>query len=752
MKDETTSLKLNMLPVRLTRPSCILPFLPLPKDRKPKEIFTEIYEPEAAARIVWNVRESQIVFIKGIAPEGYSCGKQIYEWTNARNLPKAIIEYAVADYLAQRCEIVWQWIDKRQWGCCAFRPVEGLHFEHIAFEEGIYFRADSSEKAGEYTLVINWRARTLFTKTLENREMRSIANGASVMLAHLEVPDELSRYAGRYCGRVKQISGDNVSVSLPNGETTDIPSSWLKLEPKPENFTTFDRSFPKLAPLVGVTTTRLQLDKTLVGHSRNQRLYKERLAAALEFLFSSGVDTLNLTPAVGQGLEIQIDAAPIRPGTVEGTYPCAFSLPQPEFLYKGDVKHENRKKTDGMVKIGPHGMPPIGKPTYGFLFANRHRPEARKLFAALRDGVGYFRGIQPWFGLPLKNDSVVSVSDFDVAIGSSEADAAQSYANALDAWLKGSHFKPDIFFVVHDRTEQEEETSPYYACKALLLRHGIMAQNVTVDLIDNPSQFQWAASNIALGAFTKLGGTPWTLEPSSTRKSLIIGIGRAERHDPVSRARHKYQAFATCSSSDGRFGFVSVYPEVGEEDLAESLGNAVSAALRQAETLKLPYDSLVIHLTGDLKREEKKAVESAAESFKPNGHTSVCIISVSEDHEIFAISDENPNGTPGRGQVVRLRDDDFLVLTEGIEDLAAARFRSPCSVRVHTRALAKGIDPIPLVAQVYDLSHVNFRAFNGASKPISVLYSTLIAKSLRFQGIADAIAAKPELNNRMWFL
>ena len=113
---------------------------------------------------------------------------------------------------------------------------------------------------------------------------------------------------------------------------------------------------------------------------------------------------------------------------------------------------------------------------------------------------------------------------------------------------------------------------------------------------------------------------------------------------------------------------------------------------------------------------------------------------------------KDSSGIPGRGQVVRLRKDDFLILTEGIEDMTAARFRSPCSVRVHTRALSRGIDPIPLVAQVYDLSQVNFRAFNGASKPISVLYSTLIAKSLRFQGIADAIAANPELNNRMWFL
>ena len=38
-----------------------------------------------------------------------------------------------------------------------------------------------------------------------------------------------------------------------------------------------------------------------------------------------------------------------------------------------------------------------------------------------------------------------------------------------------------------------------------------------------------------------------------------------------------------------------------------------------------------------------------------------------------------------------------------------------------------GVDPLSLIAQVYDLSQVNFRGFNGASKPVSLLYSEAIA-------------------------
>lgn len=747
-------LRLNLLPVQISRPSCILPFLPVPKGKKPKEVYEGLYDEKNAARLVWKPGGSHIVFLRGGAPEGYGCGTQIYEWTDTGGLPRALIEYAISDHLADRCRISFRYIDRKPHGCFALSPVSGKTYEHLIFEEGVYFRADSLEGQRDYVLIVDWCARVRFSKNLDNPEMRDIAVGASVILTDFNPPPDLLRYQNRYLGHVVAVSADTATVRLRNHETRDLPTAWLQIESSTGNLAAFNKKFPQFSPRIGVNITRLQLDKTLVGMTRNQRLHKDRLDAAIRYLFQAGTTNLSLPAPMGQDIEVGIRASPIQPSDKGDAFPKVFTLPQPEFLYRNDAKHETRKKIDGMVKVGPHDPPPILAPRYGFVFASRHRQEARKLFAALRDGAGagYFRGLQAWFGLPLKNDSVVSIGDFEVPVAASDREAAGAYTRALKDWLRSAEVKPDIFFIVHDKTEDEADVSPYYACKALLLSHGIMTQNVTVDLIDNATQFQWAAANIALGAFTKLGGTPWTLEPSSTRQSLVIGMGRAERHDALSRSGKKCQAFATCSSSDGRFGFVSVYPEADASDIAESLGKAANSALCQAEALKLPYDSLVIHLTGDLKATDREAVEAAAKAFKPAEDVPVCVISVSEDSDVYAISDKNLQGIPGRGEVVRLAEADFLVFTEGAEDLAAARFRTPCSVRVRTKSLPTGVDPIPLIAQVYDLSQVNFRAFNGASKPVSVLYSTLLARTLRHEGISEALAANPDLNKRMWFL
>jgi argonaute-like protein implicated in RNA metabolism and viral defense len=107
---------------------------------------------------------------------------------------------------------------------------------------------------------------------------------------------------------------------------------------------------------------------------------------------------------------------------------------------------------------------------------------------------------------------------------------------------------------------------------------------------------------------------------------------------------------------------------------------------------------------------------------------------------------------PARGTCIRIAHSQFLLYTEGMEDLRSAARRTPCSVQIRLRHVPNGVDPLSLVAQVYDLSQVNFRAFNGASKPVSLLYSEIIARALKHEDLASALAKHPELNERMWFL
>ena len=142
----------------------------------------------------------------------------------------------------------------------------------------------------------------------------------------------------------------------------------------------------------------------------------------------------------------------------------------------------------------------------------------------------------------------------------------------------------------------------------------------------------------------------------------------------------------------------------------------------------------------------------AVGEFHPASQVPVCVLSVSEDNDIFVVDDADPMGIPSRGLVVQLRPSEYLLLTEGNEDLGAARFRTPC-LCTRIRRVPEGLDAGALIAQVYDLAQVNFRGFNAASKPaVWDLYSELIARVLRCENVADALAERQELSQRMWFL
>lgn len=722
--------------------------------QRAKEVFPGLYEPEAAARVVSDRKQTHVVFLRGACPPGFKCGRQLYDWTNWRPLAPAMIQQSVGLFLGERYQISEERIaDGGRWASLALRPVAGMNFEHLSFAEGVYFRALRMGSLGDFGLLIDWKSRVSFRNTLAHPDMQQMAEGCSVILRDDTGDSELSRRVGRYVGHVKRVGAD-VELDWFDGTVRRLPSDAVAFEASPRNLARFERFFPKLAPRGGTAATRLVLDKTLTpGGLRNMSVFKDRLKEALAFLAANSQSVVTIPLAADPSRTLTIHAEPMAVGEDASREICSFALDQPSYVFAKGAVEPTRKKIEGLVRLGPFEQPANPKPIFGFIFAEHHREDARRLFSGLRDGTGYFRGLQNWFRLPLKNNQVISVSGFETSASETAAESAAHYASALRDWLAATPTpRPDLFFVLHDKTEREEETSPYYACKALLLEHGIMTQNVTADLVHNSKQFEWAAGNIALATFSKLGGTAWTLEPSSKRRSLIIGIGRTEVHDPTSRFRRRYQAFATCISSMGKFGFVSVYPVAGRDELRGTLEGATRSALEQAERLDLQYDSLVVHLTGDLPRDEIQAVEKAASEYKSVKSAVVCVIAVSDRADLFAVSSENPGGVPSRGQLVRFADDRFLLYTEGVEDLRTARNRVPGSVQISLRHVPEGIDEMALIAQVYDLSQVNFRGFNAASKPISLLYSDLIARFLRSEDVSTALLRNPELNSRMWFL
>jgi argonaute-like protein implicated in RNA metabolism and viral defense len=409
--------------------------------------------------------------------------------------------------------------------------------------------------------------------------------------------------------------------------------------------------------------------------------------------------------------------------------------------------HNDRMR--GMITFGPYRT--LSRPpTLAFVFPEGYRDAANQLYLGLRNGVGPFPGIQNLFRVKLERDQVQAVTGFSLPNRHNHHDSALRYKNAVENWVQNEKFVPDIFINLHPRSMGWEEDSPYAATKAVLLKDGLLSQNVTFDLLSSSNQFQWAIANIALAIFVKLGGIPWVVNRPGAADEVVIGMGRSESFDVRTRARERTIAFTTCLRSNGIYEFSNFGRACStQEELLQELKSTLRQTLAKLQQ-GMPTKALTIHFPKEFSFEERETCRSVLTS-EPHTFEHVEFVKVSEEERFFAIDDEMPDYVPRRGTCIRLSSTNYLLYTEGSEERQGWLSRHPSAVRIsHERNEGSGLDTRNVVSQVYDLSLTNWRAFNAQSHPVSILYSNLISRILRSAGL-DFVGGHG-IENRMWFL
>ena len=429
----------------------------------------------------------------------------------------------------------------------------------------------------------------------------------------------------------------------------------------------------------------------------------------------------------------------------------------PNYLFSPtDRTHVYMDKLRGLQKYGPYQR--LNKaPQLGFIFPKGDNETANALYRALRMGVGLFHGMPEVFKMAIDRKHVFSVGEFTIREEFNDHDAARAYVDAIADWADKRNLQPDLLFTIHRKTPAWEDGSPYYACKAALLQRGLLSQSVTTDLMRNPTQFEWAAANIALQSFVKLGGVPWVIGRRSDKHQIIIGVGRAEAMDPQTRKRTRAIAFTTCLRSDGTFKFATVGKAVDRKEYLNELGKAVSGAIQRAQSEEeMPLEMISIHLPKEFGREEREQVETALRSIEQATLPAIHVLKVSDEDRFFLVDDAHEMGLPSRGTCVRLSHRDYLLYTEGREEKLVWRNRTPTALRIrHYEGDKRGtrLAVLPeLVSQVFDLSQANWRGFNAVSRPVSILYSELVARVLAHGQTGVPLVPSQDLENRLWFL
>jgi argonaute-like protein implicated in RNA metabolism and viral defense len=427
-------------------------------------------------------------------------------------------------------------------------------------------------------------------------------------------------------------------------------------------------------------------------------------------------------------------------------------LTKPRFRFSPDSPAAvSDDRLRGMVKFGPYKRV-TEVPRIGFVFPDGYRDAANSLYLALRNGLGLFKGLPSVFKVPLEKTQVVPITGFKLQNRFDHHDSALRYRDAIRNWITAESEMPDIFVNLHPKSMAWDEDSEYSATKAALLQEGLLSQNVTLELIQNSAQFEWAVANIALGLFVKLGGIPWAIDRSDSEGEVIIGMGRSESYDPRTRERQRAIAFTTCIQSDGVYQFGTFgRPCTDQKSFMQELESTLRLSIKRVCSERTATRALTLHFPKDFSREERQLCEVVAADAAQN-ISRIEFVKVTQEDRFFAIDDETRDDVPRRGTCIRLSKSDYLLYTEGSEERQPWVNRPPSAVRIrhYRNGTEAGLATRDVIGQVFDLSLSNWRAFNAVGYPVSILYSHLISQILQK---ADFSKLKSEnLTDRMWFL
>lgn len=411
--------------------------------------------------------------------------------------------------------------------------------------------------------------------------------------------------------------------------------------------------------------------------------------------------------------------------------------------------HDDRLR--GIIRFGPYRKIDKPAPRLAFVFPDGSRDAANALYLALRNGIGAFKGLPSVFKIPLERDQVAAITGFTLRNRHDHHDCAQRYRDAIQSWIQTTRETPDLFINIHPRSMTWEDDSAYAATKAALLKEGLLSQNVTFDLIQNSTQFEWSAANIALGLFVKLGGIPWAVNRPNAETEIVIGMGRSESYNPRTRERERVIAFTTCLQSNGIYQFANFGRAcAAHENYLPELERTLHLTLSRVQGMRPQPRTLTLHFPKDFNFEErelcKKAVAAANASFQR-----IEFVKITEEDRFFAIDDESPDQVPRRGTCIRLSKTDSLLYTEGSEERQPWANRPPSAVRIrHFSEQLTDLATRDVIGQVYDLSLSNWRAFNARGFPVSIYYSELISRILRKADLSQVQGAL--IQDRLWFL
>lgn len=357
------------------------------------------------------------------------------------------------------------------------------------------------------------------------------------------------------------------------------------------------------------------------------------------------------------------------------------------------------------------------------------------------------------------------------ARGARAADYSAACREAIAAATNGGFaWNLAIVQIDQDFKGLSDALNPYYATKAIFLKHRVPVQEITVETMSFANQqLVFALNNMSVATYAKIGGIPWLLKsPPRGAHELVIGIGSQDLTSERLAAKRRIVGLTTVFSSDGNYLLDDMTAAVDYENYASALVDSLKRSITQVRTTDGWRSSddvrLIFHVFKEMADSEADAVGNVVQQL---GLTQVkyAFLHIVDQHP-FAIFDETSKGTrtrdgmkgvlaPERGLSTQLGDRETLLFFTGGRDLKQSRDGHPLPTLLRLHRQSTFQDMTYLTRQAFDFSCHSWRMFTPAPLPITIHYSELMARLL--SGLRNVPDWDPDtmlgpVSRTRWFL
>jgi len=409
-------------------------------------------------------------------------------------------------------------------------------------------------------------------------------------------------------------------------------------------------------------------------------------------------------------------------------------LPSQELDGRSYIFGEGYESHDKIKGIKAHPFsPPPRDPFFVFVFKESERNSGNELFRALL-GKGHtstFSGMKDWFNCDININNVTKiVIDFDKNDNASEILTSQ-----LKDIIVCNPMKQIIGLFIDSYSHDEKRSENYIKIKHVFFSEGVPLQVVRNDRIVQSDGLKWAISGIGLQVFSKLGGIPWKVKPS-TNNCLIFGVGKAHDIQRVSGKYfvNKYFAYSVCFDSTGVYRSLGVLCDTeSQKQYFIELERNIISQIEERITSGQSITSCVIHTPFRMRNDEMKIIrDSIIRLSKVHGNIEFTVMRISTRNRFFGFADNNIK-IPYESTYVQLSSKEYLVWFEGLKhgrEYINKRVANPTYIDFWYGSSDR-TRIIQLLQDAVNLAGASWRGFNAKLEPISIFYPQLIAGFIR---------------------